>query len=103
MDKQKPVERAVALQYKSEDQLPELVAKGIGDIARRIEAIALEHNIPVQRDAGALQVLSRLNIGQSISDESFPAIAEIIAYIYHVDAKWREQHEFLAPILSDDQ
>jgi flagellar biosynthesis protein len=101
MEEDSKIEQAIALQYQAEDELPELVAKGLGEVARRIEDIAVANNIPIERNRDALQALSCLKVGQSINEESFPMIAEVIAFLYHVDVKWREGHEFLAPILED--
>lgn len=99
MDKDQKIDQAIVLQYTTEDELPELVAKGLGEVARRIEQIAAANNIPIEKNGDALEALSCLRVGQSISEDSFPMIAEVIAFLYHVDIKWREEHAFLAPIL----
>ncbi len=45
-------------------------AKGLGEVARRIEDIAAANNIPIEKNRDALQALSCLKVGQSINEDS---------------------------------
>ena len=79
---------AVALGYnKEKDNAPVVLAKGQGDIADKILALAKENDIEIRQDADLLQVLKAVDINQEIPVEAFAAVAEILSYIYQQNAK----------------
>jgi len=88
-------EKAIALQYADLDQLPTISASGIGEIAKKILSLASKHDIPIESNKELADMLSKLRIGDSISSESYKLVAEVIAFLYHIDRKWREEHRFL--------
>jgi flagellar biosynthesis protein len=78
--------KAVALKYdRNKDGSPKVAAKGKGEIAERIIAIAKEHGIPIREDADLVEVLSRLDIETEIPPGLYKAVAEILAFIYRVN------------------
>lgn len=80
--------KAAALRYrKGEDSAPKLVAKGHGEIAEKIIALAKEHGIPLREDKPLLEVLSSLDLYQEIPPELYKAVAEILAFIYSINKK----------------
>ena len=81
-----PPPRAVALRYDGK-RAPTVVAKGAGEIARQILAIAEENDIPLHEDSELVALLSRLDLGQEIPDNLYRAIAQIIAFAYFVSGK----------------
>lgn len=75
---------AVALKYDHhQDKAPVVTAKGQGEIASKIIALAQENNIEIRQDADLLQILKTVNIDEEIPIEAFAAVAEIISYIYN--------------------
>ncbi len=79
---------AVALGYDLEaPAAPKVIAKGKGEIARRIFEIAQANGIPVRRDADLVELLSAVEIDQEIPVEVFAAVAEILAYIYRANGR----------------
>lgn len=79
---------AVALRYlKEKDPAPRVVAKGKGDVADKILALAREHGIPVHPDADLAEVLVQLDLGKVIPEELYQALAEILAYLYRMNQK----------------
>lgn len=79
---------AVALGYDMQkNNAPIVLAKGQGDIAARIIALAEENGIEIRQDADLLQILKAVDINQEIPIEAFAAVAEIISYIYQQNAK----------------
>lgn len=79
---------AVALGYDMEkNNAPVVLAKGQGEIAARIIALAEENGIEIRQDADLLQILKAVDINQEIPIEAFAAVAEIISYIYQQNAK----------------
>ena len=81
-------EYAVALGYDNEkNNAPIVLAKGQGNIAEKIVALAEEYGIEVRKDADLLQILKAVDINQEIPIEAFAAVAEILSYIYQQNAK----------------
>jgi len=72
---------AVALHYDGETA-PQVTAKGYGEVAEQIIAIAKNHNVPLEENKELVQVLSQLELGDEIPQELYLAIAEIIAFVY---------------------
>ena len=83
--------RAAALGYDSEtDEAPRLLAKGAGELADRIIALAREHGIPIREDRDLVAVLARLDLDQEIPPELYKAVAELLAFVYRVNSRWKE-------------
>ena len=82
---------AAALRYSPpDDGAPRLVAKGSGEIAERILALAKEHNIPVHEDPDLLTVLSQLDLEKETPAELYKPIAEILSFVYRVNEQAKE-------------
>jgi len=80
--------KAVALKYEmKKDRAPRVVARGKGEIARKIIEIAKEHNIPLYEDKELSQVLEALDLDTEIPTELFRAVAEVLAFIYRMNKK----------------
>lgn len=82
---EKPI-RAVALRYDTEvHSAPEVVAKGVGEIAERILAAAAKHDIPVREDDELLQLLALCEVGDEIPIELYEVVAELLAYLHELN------------------
>tara|TARA_R110002110_G_C13470513_1_gene720874 strand:+ start:112683 stop:112964 length:282 start_codon:yes stop_codon:yes gene_type:complete len=75
--------RAAALVY-SGTGAPRVVAKGDGEIAQRIEELALQHDIPLMQDAMLTTLLADVPLGDEIPEGLYIAVAEVLAHIYRV-------------------
>ena len=74
---------AAALGYdRAEDAAPRVLAKGGGEIAKAILALADEHDVPVERDPDLLQCLGPLAAGDEIPVGAYEAVAVILAFLY---------------------
>jgi len=83
-----PQRKAAALQYDREKSAaPRLTAKGRGDLAERIIALAQEHNIPLHHDADLMEILDKVEVDTEIPVEIYAIVAEIFAYVYRVNAQ----------------
>ncbi len=84
-----PTHLAVALKYEAgKMQAPFVVAKGAGVLAEKIREIAREHGIPVIENKPVAQSLYKLvEIGQTIPENLFQAVAEIFAYVYRLKGR----------------
>lgn len=77
---------AVALHYDGNDA-PRITAKGSGELAEQIIALAKEHGIPLEEDKDLINLLAQLDIGDEIPQTLYFAIAEIIAFAYMLRGK----------------
>jgi flagellar biosynthesis protein len=83
---------AAAVRYDAaKDDAPRLTAKGKGHVAERIIELARQHDIPVRSDKALIQILSQLDIDQHIPPELYKAVAEILAFVYSANEKYREE------------
>ncbi len=85
--------KAVALKYDQlKDRAPRVIAKGKGHVAEHILATAQKHTIPVYQNKALVNMLMALEIDREIPPELYKAIAEVMAYVYRMDAsKGREE------------
>jgi flagellar biosynthesis protein len=79
-------QRAVALSYDGHSA-PTLSAKGAGEIAEEIIALAKEHDIPIREEPDLVGMLAKLKLGEEIPRELYVAIAEVIAFAYMIKGK----------------
>lgn len=80
--------KAVALRYDpSQESVPKVIAKGSGRIAENIIELAQEHGIPVRSDPDLVEVLSTLKINEEIPSSLYIAVAELLAFVYSLNAK----------------
>ncbi|WP_263768728.1 flagellar biosynthesis protein FlhB [Propionivibrio soli] len=85
-----PTHFAVALAYKSGMAAPKVLAKGAGEIARKIREIGAEHGVPMLEAAPLARALYRhAEIDQEIPSTLYAAVAEVLAYVYQL-SKWRQ-------------
>lgn len=77
----KKPEIAIALQYDGKNA-PRVTAKGEGDLAEKIRAIAEEYDIPLYEDTVLAQMLSQIELGEEIPHALYVTVAEVIAFSY---------------------
>ncbi len=78
------------MRYDTEsEKAPRVVAKGQGEVAERIMAIAAEHGIPLHEDKDLLRLLMVLDLDVEIPPHMYKALAEVLAHVYRVNAKRR--------------
>ncbi|TAK24691.1 MAG: EscU/YscU/HrcU family type III secretion system export apparatus switch protein [Chloroflexota bacterium] len=81
-----PPRRAVALGYDRQKlAAPQVVATGAGALAERIIALAREHGVPIREDRDLVQLLAKLDLGDTIPAELYPVIAEVFAFVYRLN------------------
>jgi len=86
-----PTMYAVALKYKTEFNAPQVVAKGIRLIAKRIKDIAHSHQVPVVENVMVAQtVYKNCEVGQEIPPDLYKAVAEILAYVYKMNDNYSQ-------------
>jgi flagellar biosynthesis protein len=76
--------KSAALTYSGEGA-PRLVAKGEGELAERIKATAQEFGVPVVEEAGLVQMLCQIPLGDEIPPALYVAVAEVLAHIFRIN------------------
>ena len=78
-----PTHISVAVKYSSEDmEAPLVIAKGADVMAMKIREIAREHDVPIIENPPVARMLHKLDLGSTIPESLFKAIAEILAHVY---------------------
>ena len=54
---------------------------------RMVVDVAREHDVPVHQDAGLVEALAKLEVGQTLPRELYAVVAEVLAFVYSVDAE----------------
>lgn len=84
-----PTHFAVALSYKAGMAAPKVVAKGMGEVARRIKEIGAEHGVPMLEAPPLARALHKhANLDAEIPSALYTAVAEVLAYVYQL-SNWR--------------
>jgi flagellar biosynthetic protein FlhB len=82
-----PTHFSVALRYSSEALAPIVVAKGQDHVALRIRELAREHGVLVVPNPPLARTLhATVDIGKMIPEDLYHAVAELLAYVYRVNA-----------------
>lgn len=81
-----PTHYAVALRYDAaRDGAPRVVAKGMGEVAARIRAIAAEHRVPLLEAPALARALHRhADLGDQVPVALYTAVAEVMAWVYQL-------------------
>lgn len=86
MKEEQEKKQVVALKYNVEqDHAPKVIAKGKGYVADELIKEAIRYNVPIQEDASLVQLLSQLEMNESIPEQLYEVVAEVFAFIYRID------------------
>ena len=81
-----PTHYAVALRYdRKKNAAPEVLAKGVDDMAARIREIARENKVPLMEDPPLARALFRaVKVGQEVPARFFEAVATVLSHVYRL-------------------
>jgi flagellar biosynthesis protein len=89
-DTDKDINLAVALEYeRGTRDAPRVVAKGRGEIARRIVEIAAESGVHIDANGPLAEALAGVNLDEPIPLELYEAVAEIIGFVLRASSEKR--------------
>jgi len=109
MSKQQPTQRkkpapahikqqtAVALAYRAGDAAPKVVAKGKGLVAEQIMLRAKEAGVFMHESKELVALLMDVDLDQHIPPALYRAIAELLAWLYHIESLQKNGGEAPAP------
>lgn len=81
MSRRRRLPLAVGLRW-SGSGAPRVTAKGRGEVAERILALAREHGVPLREDTALVEVLGEMDLEREIPASLYVAVAEVIAFAY---------------------
>jgi flagellar biosynthetic protein FlhB len=83
-----PTHFAVALEYRDDMPAPIVVAKGQNLLAQQMKEIARWDGIPIIENPPLAQSLYKtVEVGQAIPEKLYAAVAEVLAYIFRMNAQ----------------
>lgn len=93
--------QAIALKYDG-NHAPTLTAKGDDELAEEILRIARECEVPIYENPELVRLLARMELGDSIPQELYRTIAEIIAFAWNLKGKFPAGQDPDAPMVEKD-
>lgn len=87
-----PTHLAIAIRYNAlEAPAPVVLAKGAGPVAERIKQIARENGVPIRENKPLARALYKvIEVGDTIPEEFYQAVAAILAQIYRTRPRRNE-------------
>jgi flagellar biosynthesis protein len=85
----KNIKKAAALKYDKSYEAPMVTAAGMGVIADKILEKAKENNVPVVYNKELADLLTNVDVGQTVPSELYEAVAKIIVYVMDMDKNKR--------------
>ncbi|MGW8462309.1 EscU/YscU/HrcU family type III secretion system export apparatus switch protein [Pseudomonas sp. CLCA07] len=93
--------QAIALKYDG-SHAPTLTAKGDDELAEEILRIARDYDVPIYENPELVRLLAKMELGDSIPEELYRTIAEIIAFAWNLKGKFPAGHDSQAPMIEKD-
>jgi flagellar biosynthesis protein len=88
----KDINKAVAIIYDEKaSAAPRVVASGKGVVAEKIIATAREAGVHIKEDPDLVEILAKIPLGSEIPVELYQTIAEVLAFVYRVNNKFKEK------------
>ncbi|MGL4873198.1 MAG: EscU/YscU/HrcU family type III secretion system export apparatus switch protein [Clostridium sp.] len=81
--------KAAALKYDMNNDAPIISAAGAGQVAENIIKKAEENEVPIVYNKELTDFLCNLDVGDSIPEELYEAVAHVIAYVTDLDKSER--------------
>jgi flagellar biosynthesis protein len=79
---------AIALHYdKGKTEAPRVVAKGKGEIGRKIVETARAAGVPVEENPALAAALADVELGDEIPTELYKAVAEVLVFVLRVSGR----------------
>lgn len=87
--------RALALLYDETipHSAPVVVAKGSGATAEAITLTARRHGIPLHEDPALVSLLGQVPLGEEIPESLYLAVAQVLAFAYHLSGRRPRERE----------
>src|SRR4051794_9466486 len=97
-----PTHYAVALKYEAKRGAPEVIAKGAGDVAKKIREKAEANGVPIVHEPLLCRTIYwACDLGQVIPADLYEAVAQLLAFVFGLRARGKATgyHELPKPVL----
>ena len=87
-----PTHYAVALKYEPGMRAPQVVAKGVDELALKIREVATENEVPIVENPPLARALhAQVEVDKEIPEEHYKAVAEVVGFVMRLREKrsWR--------------
>ena len=92
MAEQKSITKAVAIVYdEKEAAAPRVVAGGKGLVADKIIETARAAGVHIKEDPNLVEILAKIPLGNEIPVELYQTVAEVLAFVYQVNEKFKNK------------
>jgi flagellar biosynthesis protein len=85
----KKIKKVAALKYENGYNAPIVTAAGMGVIADKIIEKAEDNDVPIVYNKEMAELLTKVDVGESIPAELYDVIAKIIVYVMDMDKNKR--------------
>ncbi|RKM57237.1 flagellar biosynthesis protein FlhB [Butyrivibrio sp. X503] len=84
-----PTHYAVAIKYDADEaDAPIVTAKGADYVAQKIKELAKENDVEIVENKPLARMLyANVEVGEMVPPELYKAVAEVLAYVYHLKGK----------------
>jgi flagellar biosynthesis protein len=80
--------KAVALKYKAyEENAPKVIAKGSGEIAKKIIKKAKEFDVPLFQNEELANMLLNVEVNEEIPPKMYEAVVEVFVWLYKLEER----------------
>ncbi len=80
--------KAAALKYKAyEDNAPKVIAKGKGEVAKKIIEKAKEFDVPLFQNEELANMLLNIEVGEEVPPKMYEAVVEVFIWLYKLEEK----------------
>ncbi|WP_246831068.1 EscU/YscU/HrcU family type III secretion system export apparatus switch protein [Nautilia sp. PV-1] len=88
MKKSTNMNKAVALKYKAYEQnAPKVIAKGKGELARKIIEKAKLYDVPLFQNETLADMLLNVEVGEEIPPKMYQAVVDVFIWLYKLEEK----------------
>ncbi len=82
------MKQAVAMKYKAyEDSAPKVIAKGSGEIAKKIIQKAKEYDIAIFQNPELTQMLMNVEIDEEVPPKLYETVVEVFVWLHKTENK----------------
>jgi flagellar biosynthesis protein len=80
--------KAVALKYRAyEENAPKVIAKGKGEIAKKIIEKAKEFDVPLFQNEELANMLLNVEVNEEIPPKMYEAVVEVFIWLYKLEER----------------
>jgi len=80
--------KAVALKYKAyEDNAPKVIAKGKGELAKKIIEKAKIYDVPLFQNEMLAEMLLSVEVGEEIPPKMYKAVVDVFVWLHGLEEK----------------